>query len=256
MNEHAAHQGRIRRVAHRTVDTLVGPRWGPVGRVGTDEPVVALTFDDGPDPRWTPRILDILAGNDCHASFFMLLHNARRHPELVRRVAAEGHEVCLHGIDHRRLTGGSRRSTRQLLGGAASELAEISGVPVTCFRPPFGAQTLSTFLGACDAGLETVMWDVDSFDWRVPDEQEVASDVIARAGAGSIVLLHDTLADDPESDFERADTVHMIVAGLARRALSSATVSRLMSSGTVHRVAHYPLTIGSAKALAVRAWPR
>ena len=84
--------------------------------------MIALTFDDGPDPEWTPRILDILAGQQSHGTFFMLVENARAFPELVRRVVAEGHEVGLHGLNHRNLIGGSRRSTRRLLEGAASEL--------------------------------------------------------------------------------------------------------------------------------------
>lgn len=238
-----AYRMRVRQVAHRTVDALVGPRWGPIGRVQTDHPLVALTFDDGPDPRWTPRVLDILTEARARASFFMLVENARRFPELVHQVVSEGHEIGLHGIDHRRLVGGSRRSTRLLLDSAATELAGISGVPVKYFRPPFGAQTVSTFLGERDAGLETVMWDVDSFDWRGSDEDKVASDVIDRAMPGSIVLLHDTLADDPECAFDRARTVQLVVDGLRRRSLCSTTLSGLMASGKIRRAAHFPLTI-------------
>jgi peptidoglycan/xylan/chitin deacetylase (PgdA/CDA1 family) len=207
---------------------------------------VALTFDDGPDPRWTPRILDILAEYRSRATFFMLVQNARRFPELVHRVVAEGHEVALHGIDHRRLAGSSRRSTRLLLEPAAAELAEISGVPIKYFRPPFGAQTVGTFLGERDAGLETVMWDVDSFDWRELDEVKVASGVVDRAEPGTIVLLHDTLADDPECAFDRATTVQLIVDGLRRRSLQSTTVSTLMASGTVQRAAYFSLSIRQA----------
>ncbi|WP_317159568.1 polysaccharide deacetylase family protein [[Mycobacterium] appelbergii] len=234
---------RIQRAAHRTVDKLGGARWGSVGYVRTDEPLVALTFDDGPDPGWTPRILDILAEQDSHASFFMLVQNARCFPELVRRVVTEGHEVGLHGLDHRRLAGGSRRSTRLLLGAAASELAEITGMPVKYFRPPFGAQTVSTFLGERDAGLETVMWDVDSLDWRGLAEEKVASDVLDRAEPGSIVLLHDVLADNPACTFDRAKTVQLIVDGLQLRSLHSTTLSRLMASGTVRRSAYFSLSI-------------
>lgn len=243
MNDPLAYRMRVRRVAHRTVDALVGPRWGPVGNVRTDQPMVALTFDDGPDPRWTPKILDILAEHEFRATFFMLVENARRFPELVHRVVAEGHEVGLHGLDHRRLAGGSRRSTQLLLDAAASELAVIAGVPVKYFRPPFGAQTVSTFLGERDAGLETVMWDVDSFDWRAVDENEVAADVLGRAVPGSIVLLHDVLADNPECAFDRARTVRLVVAGLQGRSLCSTTISALMASGTVRRAAHFPLSI-------------
>lgn len=253
MNDPFAHKGPVRRAAHRTVDTLVGTRWGSVGFVKTDSPVVALTFDDGPDPRWTPRILDILSEQHSCASFFMLVQNARRFPELVRRVVAEGHEVGLHGLDHRRIAGGSRRSTRLLLEAGALELAGISGVPVKYFRPPFGAQTVSTFLGERDAGLETVMWDVDSFDWHGLDEVKVASDVVERAEPGSIVLLHDILADDPECGFDRARAVQLIVDGLQRRSLHSTTLSKLMAAGTVRRSAYFSLSMRSGSGR--HRWP-
>jgi peptidoglycan/xylan/chitin deacetylase (PgdA/CDA1 family) len=251
MNDLSDHRIRVRRAAYRALDTLAGARWGPVGNVRTHQPLVALTFDDGPDPRWTPQILDILAEQRSCATFFILVENARRFPELVRRVIAEGHEVGLHGIDHRTLAGGSRRSTRLLLDAAAAELAAISGVPVKYFRPPFGAQTVSTFLGERDAGLETVMWDVDSFDWRGLDERKVASDVVDRAEPGSIVLLHDTLADDPGCAFDRARTVQLVVDGLQRRSLRSTTISALMASGTVRRAAHFPLSMHLGKAVSI-----
>ena len=156
---------RARDVAKRTADVLAGTRLGSIQSVQTDQPLVALTFDDGPDQEWTPAILDILARSQSHATFFMLVDSALRLPELVRRVVAEGHQVALHGLDHRRLAGGSRKSTRVLLDSAVIQLATISGAPVTYFRPPFGAQTVGSFLGARDTGLETVVYDVDSFDW-------------------------------------------------------------------------------------------
>jgi peptidoglycan/xylan/chitin deacetylase (PgdA/CDA1 family) len=202
---------------------------------------VALTFDDGPDPEWTPRILDILARHQAHATFFMLVENARVLPELVRRVVAEGHEVGLHGLDHRNLAGGSRQSTRCLLEAAASELATISETPVTCFRPPFMAQTVATFLGARDAGLETVVCDLDSFDWSGLEEQQVASRVVVQAVPGSIVLLHDHRADAPQWAFDRSKTLQLIVDGLGRHSLHSTTVSRLVASGEIRRTAGFSL---------------
>jgi len=249
MNDPFAHKRGVQRIAHRAVDTLVGARWGSIRNVRTDRPLAALTFDDGPDAQWTPRILDILAEHRVHATFFMLVENARRLPELVHRVVAEGHEVGLHGFDHRRLAGGSRRSTRRLLDAAASELATISGVPVKYFRPPFGAQTVGSFLGERDAGLETVMWDLDSFDWSGLEEWKVASEVVDRTEPGSIILLHDTLADNPECSFDRAMTVQLVVDGLQRRSLQSTTVSGLLASGEIRRAAYFSLSIRLSGAL-------
>ena len=242
MNDPFARKSGLQRAAHSAVDAVVGNRWGSIRSVRTYQPLVALTFDDGPCSEWTPKILDILAHYRSHATFFMLVENARRLPGLVHRVVAEGHEIGLHGFDHRRLAGGSRRSTRRMLAAAASELATISGQPVKYFRPPFGAQTVGSFLGERDAGLETVMWDLDSFDWSGLGEREVASEVIDRTEPGSIVLLHDTLADDPGCSFDRAVAAELIVDGLQRRTLQSTTVSGLLESGQVRRAAYFSLS--------------
>jgi peptidoglycan/xylan/chitin deacetylase (PgdA/CDA1 family) len=230
-----------RRAAQGAADVLVGTRLGSIRSVQTDQPLVALTFDDGPDPEWTPRILDVLATHMAHATFFMLVESARRLPKLVHRVVAEGHEVGLHGLDHRRLVGESRRSTRRLLDAAATELATISATPITYFRPPFGAQTLASLLGARDAGLETVLWDVDSLDWSGREERQVASEVVVGIAPGSVVLLHDRLADDAQCVFDRSMTVQLIVDGLQRRSLHSTTLPRLIASGKVRRTVSFSL---------------
>ena len=80
MNDPFAHKRGVQRIAHRAVDTLVGARWGSIRNVRTDRPLAALTFDDGPDAQWTPRILDILAEHRVHATFFMLVENAAASP--------------------------------------------------------------------------------------------------------------------------------------------------------------------------------
>jgi peptidoglycan/xylan/chitin deacetylase (PgdA/CDA1 family) len=230
-------QERFQRLTQRATDALLATRLGSIRSVRTDEPIVALTFDDGPDPEWTPQILDILASKQSHATFFMLLENARAMPELVRRVVDEGHEVGLHGVDHRSLIGGSRQSTRCLLEGAASELAAIAGTPVSYFRPPYNAQTVATFLGARDAGLDTVYCDLDSLDWSGLEEEQAAAGVVVRAAPGNIVLLHDRLADDPECAFDRAKTMQFLIDGLQRRSLRSTTLTHLIASGKVSRTA-------------------
>jgi peptidoglycan/xylan/chitin deacetylase (PgdA/CDA1 family) len=230
-------QEKFQRVTQRAADALLAPRLGSIRSVVTDEPMVALTFDDGPDPEWTSQILDILASQQSHATFFMLLENARKMPELVRRAVDEGHEVGLHGVDHRSLIGGSRRATRQLLEGAATELAAIAGRPVIWFRPPYNAQTIATFLGARDAGLDAVYCDLDSLDWSGLEEEQVAAGVVVRAAPGNIVLLHDRLADDPACEFDRAKTMRLLADGLARRSLRSTTLTRLLALGKISRTA-------------------
>jgi peptidoglycan/xylan/chitin deacetylase (PgdA/CDA1 family) len=235
---------RGRRAARHAVDALAGPWLGSIRRVRTHGPYVAVTFDDGPDGVWTPQVLEVLTDRACHATFFMLLSNARTHPELVRRVVAEGHEVALHGADHRSLVHVSRRAVRECLDSAASELAAIAGAPVKLFRPPFGAQTVRSYLGARDVGLDCVVWDLDSLDWCGGSEQEVAGSVITQAAEGAIVLAHDGCADIDEergltAPFDRARMTELLIGGLLQRGLHSITVSDLLAVGNVHRTAWF-----------------
>ena len=93
------------------------------------------------------------------------------------------------------------------------------------------------------------MWDLDSFDWSGLEEWKVASEVVDRTEPGSIILLHDTLADDPECSFDRAMTVQLVVDGLQRRSLQSTTVSGLLASGEIRRAAYFSLSIRLSGAL-------
>jgi len=235
MNRLRSLKPAIQRAAHRAVDASAGGRLGSIDSVRTDQPLVALTFDDGPDREWTPRVLDVLADCRARATFFMLVQNARRMPDLVHRVVADGHEVGLHGVDHRSLAGSPRRSTRLLLDEAALELGAISSTPVKYFRPPFGEQTIASFLGVHDASLECVVWDLDSLDWRGGEELRVATDVVTQTAPGNIVLLHDGCAGDGQRNFDRATTVQLVLEGLQRRSLHSTTLSSLFASGKAHR---------------------
>jgi peptidoglycan/xylan/chitin deacetylase (PgdA/CDA1 family) len=238
---------RGRRAARHTVDALAGPWLGSIRRVRTNLPYVAVTFDDGPDLTWTPQVLDVLTDRACHATFFMLVCNARRHPELVRRMVAEGHEVALHGADHRSLVHLPRQAVRARLELAASELAAIAGAPVKLFRPPFGAQTLRSYLGTRDVGLDCVVWDLDSLDWCGGSEREVADSVITQATEGTIVLAHDGRAGidegaSPHPPFDRARMTELLIGGLARHGLRNITVSDLLAIGDVRRTvwfSHY-----------------
>jgi peptidoglycan/xylan/chitin deacetylase (PgdA/CDA1 family) len=235
MNGSSSVRPAFRRAAHHAVDAFAASKLGSIDSVGTNAPLVALTFDDGPDRERTPQVLDVLAGCQARATFFMLVQNARAWPELVRRAVIEGHEVALHGVDHSSLAGASRRSTRLLIVDAAIELGAISGTHVKYFRPPFGHQTVASCLGIRNAGLDCVVWDLDSLDWRGGEEPLVASKVVAQAAPGSIVLLHDGCAGDGQPSFDRAKTVQLVLDGLQRRRLYTTTLSALCASGQPHR---------------------
>lgn len=128
-----------RRLARRVVDAIAS---GALGSVRGGRPAgatVAVTFDDGPDPATTPRLLDLLAEEGGRATFFVLAGRAEAHPELVGRLVAEGHEVGLHGPDHRPLTSLPTGDLTAHLRAGRDRLAAVLGRPVTLFRPPYGS---------------------------------------------------------------------------------------------------------------------
>jgi peptidoglycan/xylan/chitin deacetylase (PgdA/CDA1 family) len=171
---------------------------GSLIRVSTTEPVIALTFDDGPHPVDTPALLEVLARHRARATFFLVGKPAARHPELVARIVAEGHAVGGHTWDHPSLptlAGRYRRRqldwTRQALGAADSRL----------FRPPFGHQSLRSRLDARRRGLTVVCWDVVAEDWRDDPADQLVERVYRTVRRGSIVLFHDTLYSTTDERF-------------------------------------------------------
>ncbi|HYU85291.1 MAG TPA: polysaccharide deacetylase family protein, partial [Kribbellaceae bacterium] len=156
-------------------------------RPPSDEPtrtgkVVYLTFDDGPDPRWTPQVLDLLQRYDARGTFFMLGDEVRANPGLVRRVRDAGHAIGNHSVDHKDLTKVS----------AARLRTEIAGGPASrCFRPPYGATNARVRAAIRAAGLRQVLWDVDPDDWQRPGARVIASRILTHVHNGDVVLMHD-----------------------------------------------------------------
>src|SRR4030088_90194 len=129
---------------------LAGPWTAPVGSlvgVRTDQPHVVLTFDDGPEPGGTDKVLAALSEYAATATFFVLVNRALRYPKLLAEVVSAGHEIGLHGMDHRRLTRLSGPEVRRGLAEGVARLGGFVGGAVRWFRPPYGAQTPSVWRG-------------------------------------------------------------------------------------------------------------
>lgn len=161
------------------------------GRLVTRTPVgrIALTFDDGPDPVGTPAMLEALAGCKVVATFFLLSDRARPRPELVKRIVDAGHEVALHGDRHERMDRVQPRPLAGRLSAAARELEDMTGQPVTSWRPPFGRLSLWGLRAAAAAGLRAVLWTHDARDYS--EEETIARDIGSMFVSGAVVLLHD-----------------------------------------------------------------
>ncbi|WP_251150472.1 polysaccharide deacetylase family protein [Cellulosimicrobium sp. Marseille-Q4280] len=166
--------------------------------VDTTDRVHAITYDDGPDPEQTPPILDVLRHWDAHATFFVLADAVRRHPDVVARIVAEGHELALHGTDHRSLLTLSDAEAVATVRAAKRLVEDVAGRPVRLFRPPYGAHTLRQAVGFRRLGLDLVLWSGDAVDWLDDDAEAVADRAVDAVFPGGILLLHDTRAD-PET---------------------------------------------------------
>ncbi len=216
----------------------------PVGSIrGSIDPVpmVALTFDDGPDPMITPRLLDLLDARGSVATFFVLTDKADAQPQLIRSMINAGHEIGLHFDRHDRMTRLPLGVVRARLREAKRSLEALAG-PIRFFRPPFGAQNLSTYLVARRLGLDVVCWGVIAEDWVEQPPSEAANRALCDVCGGDVILLHDGL-EVPEGEiaprFDRVRMVEHLLDGLEQRALKPTTVGGLIEAGGARRAAWF-----------------
>ncbi len=201
--------------------------------VRTDAKLIALTFDDGPDPDGTPRLLDALARHGAKATFFMVGARAARNPELVARVAAEGHEIGNHSWDHPSLPELSPAAVAAQLERTRAALAPHGR---TLMRPPYGHQDLATQRALRRLGYRAVCWSVNGEDWLGHDPETIATAILSRVRPGSIVLLHDSLYSYEDAAFrDRGPTIAAVERIIERLpGWRFVTVSELLRHGAAH----------------------
>lgn len=159
--------------------------------VETEESLLALTFDDGPDPRNTPRLLDLLDGKGIPATFFLLGRNARRHPDLVRRMWDEGHEIGNHGYYHIPMTLLPDPLLIRHVKATGEVIAGLTGFYPRFLRPPLGWFSSRVLLAVEDLGYQPVIGNIHPRDSARPGAGVIVTRVLDRADKGSIVILHD-----------------------------------------------------------------
>jgi peptidoglycan/xylan/chitin deacetylase (PgdA/CDA1 family) len=189
---------------------------------------VALTFDDGPDPRTTPLVLDRLDQLSLAATFFCLGEQVVAHPELVREIRDRGHQVETHGFRHDHHFVRSPRWVRADLTSAVDAMEQV-GIHPRWFRPPFGQTTGATMVEARRHSLRLVLWSAWGREWDEPDASSVARRVRAGTGPGGIVLLHDADVQSPPGSSRRAtEALGPIAEDLHRQGLTSLTLDDLV----------------------------
>ena len=203
--------------------------FGSVLRARADRPQLALTFDDGPDPRFTPAISSLLAGQGHRATFFVLGAHVRAHPEVVAQLAADGHEVASHGDTHDLLAFGSPSALRKQLRGAQQAVQDVLGrPPAPLFRAPHGVRSPWLVYVASRCGYKVCGWDGRVFDTASPGADKIVARVQRLLRPGAIVLLHD--GDGSGRGASREETVAAltpILHELDRRGLRSVALSEL-----------------------------
>lgn len=164
------------------------------------EGTVAITFDDGPHPSSTPKILDILRTSNASATFFCTGKNAQLYPDIVRRIITEGHAVGCHSMEHKDVrTASSFDSVRSDHNQSIRTLEEIIQSPIRLYRPPHGALTLRTAWMLRRSGLQVWLWTVDPEDWRPTANAIPIVATVSASESGDVILLHDWI-EEPESD--------------------------------------------------------
>ena len=203
------------------------PLFGRVQRrLPTTEPVVGLTFDDGPNPDATPAILDALGAADVRATFFVLGRHADRWPALVDRAMRDGHAVGNHGYHHRKLTWRAPAYVREDISLGAAAIERAGATRPAMFRAPHGQRNPWVTPIARALGQRTIGWTLGVWDTALPGERVIAHRVARGVRAGSIVLLHDGDGYDPHGDrMQTARAIPLIVRGLRERGFSFATLS-------------------------------
>lgn len=189
--------------------------------LNTNGKYVALTFDDGPSDKVTPRVLDTLKEYDAKATFYMLGQNASNYPEIARRVADEGHEVANHSITHANLNAVSPDRVKTEIMEAMDQIEKASGVKPATFRPPYGNYNQSVIDHAIASEQSIIMWSVDTLDWQSRNANAIVEKVRNHTRSGSIVLMHDIHATT-------ADALPQVLEYLTEEGFEFVTVSELM----------------------------
>jgi peptidoglycan/xylan/chitin deacetylase (PgdA/CDA1 family) len=208
---------------------------------------VALTLDDGPDPEVTPALIDLLDQMSVRATFFVLTLRAEDYPQLVDALVSSGHEIALHGLDHRRVSQMNFGQAFESLKNARDRLEQVVGRSVTMYRPPYGSQSVSSVRAARRAGLQVVVWDGDAADWEDRPALDVAAAADQASTPGGILLFHERLEPDPAhpdpirgapvTSFDRAEVLADIIGRVRRRGLEPCAVGDLAAQGRMHSTA-------------------
>lgn len=203
-------------------EDIIADGGATVTSVRTPSPVVAMTFDDGPHPRHTPRLLDMLRERGLRATFYLIGNRVVEYQSLTRRIAEEGHEIGNHSWSHPFLNRMSTGAVIREIDQTTNVIFQVTGRPPVTFRPPYGAFSHGqrSWLNA-NRTLPTILWSVDPQDWRRPGAGVVANRILQASHQGAIILSHDIHGGT-------IDAMPQTLDGLTARGLHFVTVSQIL----------------------------
>lgn len=232
----------VARATRRRARRSAGALLGSAVEVRTDAPHVVLTFDDGPEPGGTDRVLAALEDAGATATFFVLLTRVRKYPALLAEVVDAGHEVALHGTDHRALPTLPPDEVERLVRAGRAELEDATGTPIRWFRPPYGRQTVRNWRSILGAGMLPVLWGPTTWDWKDVSPEERVAKAMTGVGPGAIVLAHDGFAgpedgacDGPPPRLDRGELISSVLQGYAAAGLVARSVGDALAEGSLVR---------------------
>jgi peptidoglycan/xylan/chitin deacetylase (PgdA/CDA1 family) len=191
--------------------------------VPVDGPYIAITFDDGPSEKLTPKLLDLLAAQHIKATFFVIGQNAAAYPAILKRIVREGHEIGNHSWSHPSFAKLSDESVRRELRKTDDAIAAVVGRRPTLLRPPYGSITPRQKRWIYDEfGYQTILWDVDPLDWKRPGPSVIANRIVKGTRSGAIILSHDIHPGTIEA-------MPATLADLAAKGFKFTTVSELIA---------------------------
>jgi peptidoglycan/xylan/chitin deacetylase (PgdA/CDA1 family) len=186
-------------------------------------PYIAITFDDGPSPQLTPRLLDALKERGIRATFFVVGKNVVEYPDIVRRMAADGHELANHSWSHPALTKLGVEGVRKQLESTNEAISRITGKRPVLMRPPYGATNISLNRRLAEQfGLKVILWSVDPLDWKYRNSNRVYNHIVQNTKPGAIIIAHDIHATTVAAMPETLDA-------LSAKGYKFVTVSELLS---------------------------
>ncbi len=190
----------------------------------TEHKVVALTFDHSWGNKFTPSILDTLQKQDAKVTFFSMGPWAKKFPEVAQRMVADGHEIASHGFRHENYGDMTPEWVKEDIQKAHGLIKEVTGADATLIRPPNGHYSQKSLQATHDLGYKTIIWNVDSLDWKNPGRDVIVDRIMKRLKPGAIILLH--ASDTP---LQTAEALPIVLEKIKAAGYKIVTVSELLA---------------------------